>query len=117
MSDISLPPDATKPKKKLLDNSFIRCLLLLPVLFAPLPMLVALIDWTQESQESPFITIKELVDGSGAPPVWLVPAAFLPSLVALMIIGRSAGQRLGAFIALLVVTACEVALFMQLQGA
>ena len=116
MSDISLPPEQSKQNKKLLEKKGLRALLLLLVLFAPLPMLIALIDWTQDQQESPFFTIRELVQGTGTPPYWLVAAALLPSLIAILIIGRTAGQRLGAFVALLVFVAVEVALFMQLQA-
>lgn len=109
MSDISLPPEAQKPQPPKQGSSGIRSLLMLVALVAPLPLLVSGADlWlshTAEGQamkETPFELIRQILNGSGDPPIWLLPLSLLPSFIVLMILGRNtAGRVIAAFILLL----------------
>ena len=120
MSDISLPPDA--PKKKALENKGLRSMLLFVALLAPLPLMISASDlWlshTPEGQamgQTPFGLIRQIVNGSGDPPLWLLPLCVLPSFIMLMILGRSAASRVITCIILLFFAAGEL-LFMGQLG-
>lgn len=122
MSDISLPPDAPKPETKKQKSSGTRALAVFLALLAPLPLMITLADlWllhTAEGQalrETPFGLIRQIANGTGNPPYWLLALSLLPSFIVLMILGRSAAGRVLAVVALLMFAAGEF-LFLGQMG-
>jgi hypothetical protein len=107
MSDISLPPNAPKPAGKK-ASSGVRTLLMLAALAAPLPVAITAADlWLQYAaaaqnvKETPFGLIRQIINETGEPQYWLLPVSLLPSLVMLLVLGRTLATRVFAVIALL----------------
>lgn len=121
MSDMSLPPDAPKPEPKKKTSSGTRSLLTFLALVAPLPLLISAADmwlaYTPEGQalkETPFGVIRQISNGVGNPPLWLLPACVLPSAVLLTVLARSALTRIAALAVLLLFATGEILFLAQL---
>lgn len=125
MSDISLPPEAPKtdapnPAAKK-TSSGTRSLLTFLALIAPLPLLISAADlwltYTPEGQalkETPFGLIRQITNGIGDPPLWLLAVCLLPSAILLAVLARGAIARIAALALLLLFATGEILFLAQL---
>ena len=120
MSDISLPPEQPKPKKHFIDKPLVKFALTLSALASPVPLLLVVINcWllSQEAQKGvdPFSVFRRIVEGGGAPPLWLIPVAFiLPTVLLTVLFRKSSAKLLCVLLALVAAAAAETVLFLQM---
>lgn len=119
------PPPAAEPQKKyLLDNPVLRALLDVAALASPAPLLLVLINFWLEAMapaalktQDASAVFRQIFTGSGDPPMWTLPLAFVPGAALLILIHRKSGPKmLLALIALLAVASAEIFYFMQLAN-
>jgi hypothetical protein len=106
MSDISMPPSPPPPpKKELLANGVVKFILALLGVLAPVPVLIVLIHfWLRiappEQTGGVFDIFREMIEGYGNPPFWLLPLAFMPSLLMLTVLFQTRMSRIIAVVVL-----------------
>ena len=114
MSETQTPPDATPEtpappaQKYLLDNPVLRGVLDLVALASPAPVLLVLVNFwltclasdALKTQDANTV-FRQIFEGSGQPPMWALPLAFVPGVLLLIVLHRKSGPKmLGALVAL-----------------
>lgn len=117
MTETPATPAPEKTKKHFLDTLPVRFLFTAAALAAPLPLLIALTGlWqmtlaTKEQAANDSLSIvRQIIDGTGDAPVWLLAIAFFVPLLLLAVLYRRNGPLMLAM-ALLMVAAMAGALF------
>jgi hypothetical protein len=134
MSDISTPapepaptaaaPELAKPKKQLLDNLVVKCLLTLVAWLAPLPVAAVLLNfwfsnYAPEDQRGadPFQAIRHsVVSMSGSTEDMILILSLVPSALLLLILHRSAAKRIFTIAALIMIAVGEALALMEVSG-
>lgn len=117
MTETPATPAPEKTKKHFFDTLPVRFVFTVAALAAPLPLLTALTSLWQmtlapkeKAAMDTLDVVRQIIDGSGDPPVWLLTVAFFVPLLLLATLYRRNGPLMLAM-ALLMVAAMAGALF------
>lgn len=125
------PPAETTPaaapapaKKYLLDNPVLRAIFDIAAFVSPVPLLLVLINfWLSclapvgfDKQDANTV-FRQIFEGSGQPPMWALPLAFIPGVLILILLHRKSSPKLlAALLCLLAAGSAEIFYFMQIAN-